>query len=139
MWRVGLVVLASGIAGYGVSPVWAAADEGGVVLQLVQLADANCDGMPEAVATDVAPGGCLIYQLDAINQSRVAYHNVEIAAHIPEYTTLVDSFRYVGVGESVLSSREEEKHGVRLLTTRLPVMEPGTANKVSLRYRVRVL
>ena len=142
MKRIGLWVSVAGLTVFIFisCAVVAAPLDGRVALMLQGLTDTNCDGQPDSSSTSsIAPGACLIYQLDAVNQGAVTVSNVAIAARIPEHTELVAAFQQVDGGEPPVSEIEDTSHGPRLLKTRLHKLEPGVGNTVRLQYRVRVL
>ena len=111
-----------------------------IQLQLNQRPDADCDGVPEQ-GERVAPGTCVIYEIEAVNISGKDRHNVLISTRIPEHTILMQTYNRLAGDEPepVDSIIEQGRNGIRLLKTRLDKLQPGTENKVTLHYSVKIL
>lgn len=111
-----------------------------VQLGLQQAVDVDCDGVAES-SRDVAPGSCLIYQLDVVNYGELPRQAVAISAVIPEHTVLFRSYR-LKQAVSLLdpeSQINENTDGSRLIQTQINQLLPGSENRVVLDYIVRVL
>ena len=111
---------------------------GEVELILTQKPDIDCDGVPEK--TDrVAPGSCMIYEIQALNMDDKVHRNILVSTRIPEHSILVHPYARLDDGDPVDSIIKQGSNGIRLLKTRLDTLQPGPENKVTLRYSVRVL
>lgn len=114
----------------------AAADKA-VQLQMQHEIDKQCNGTADASAQAI-PGSCIIYSVTAINTSNTTYRNVSISAHVPANTTLVQAYRYSHNQQLLPSTTLRDSNGMRLIRTQLDALQPGEANKISVRYSVRI-
>ena len=136
MWTRRIIVC---LFSYLLSPQLSAdANLGGVQIQLTQRPDVGCDGMPDN--TDrIAPGSCIIYEIQAVNTDNKTHRNILVSARIPEHSTLVQPYARANDSAPVDSIINQDADGIRLLRTRLETLHPGHDNKVILHYSVRIL